>query len=89
MKLKKRGRMSLNIFWVLFFLVAFIMFLMKGYKQRNNLYQLIAFNSFIAMTIQLKEVLPTTWNNSINIFRIVVGLLLISIVFYHEFNYRE
>lgn len=89
MKLKKRGRMSLNIFWVLFFLVAFIMFLIKGYKQRNNLYQLIALNSFVAMTIQLKEVLPTTWNNSINIFRIFVGLLLISIVFYHDFKYRE
>ena len=41
------------------------MFLIKGYKQRNNLYQLIALNSFVAMTIQLKEVLPTTWNNSI------------------------
>ncbi len=81
--------MSLNIFLVLFFLVAFIMFLIKGYKQRNNLYQLIALNSFVAMTIQLKEVLPTTWNNSINIFRIFVGLLLISIVFYHDFKYRE
>ena len=59
------------------------MFFIKGDKQRSNLYQLI---SFVAMTIQLKQALPTTWNNSINVFRIVVGLLLIIIIFIVNLN---
>lgn len=62
------------------------MFFIKGDKQRSNLYQLIALNSFVAMTIQLKQALPTTWNNSINVFRIVVGLLLIIIIFIVNLN---
>lgn len=81
--------MILNICFIILFLLGFIVLSIKGYKNRNYWYQLVALNSFIAFTNSLKEILPSTFDNIINLIRITVGLFVIIIFFYSNFQNKK
>ena len=81
--------MILNICFIILFLLGFIVLSIKGYKNRNYWYQLVALNSLIAFTNSLKEILPSTFDNIINLIRITVGLFVIIIFFYSNFQNKK
>ena len=75
--------MILTILATIFFFLAFVIFLVRGYKHRNGWIQFIALNSFVN---SLKETLPSNYNDIINIARIILGLLIIGVFVYRDFK---
>lgn len=78
--------MILTILVTIFFFLAFLVFSVLGYKRRNGWVQFVALNSFIAGSNSLKEILSPNYTNIVNITRIIIGLLVISVFIYLDFQ---
>lgn len=81
--------MIVDICFIIMFMLVFIIFAIKGYNNRNYWHQFIALNSFITGTNILKDILPTTFNSIINIFRIFIAVVFIIICINKDLKYKK